>query len=181
MQSQHVVHLRSAGIERAATLGLSDRRVMSMSKHTTDQYGRAYGTQLDPRVMLAMSGHIRGEPWFVPRAEVELPTAERDYIRHVFPQYERWVAEFRGPNGCVDKIAPVNFLNKLIPFAARVVIQDAPYWIRYFPNHQYSRFFINNMPDAYRFWCLNIAIPGASALGNDRNQQEIRNLNEAAR
>jgi Centromere DNA-binding protein complex CBF3 subunit, domain 2 len=139
--SQHVVHLRSAGIERASTMGLEDRRIASMSKHVSDQFGRSYSTQLDPVVMTAMSGCYGGEPWFVPRTEVSLPCTDSDSIRHVFPQYDRWIEQFTGPMGVKEKTSASNFLYKLIPFATRVVIQDAPYWLRQYPHHEYSVFF----------------------------------------
>jgi hypothetical protein len=37
------------------------------------------------------------------------------------------------------------------------------------------------MPGLYRNWCLNEAIPAAKRVGDERNGEGVRQLNEAAR
>lgn len=175
-----VTHLRSSGIERASFLGLDHRRIASMSKHYVDVFGRSYSTELDYQVMLAMAGFGTGDSWYVPRAEVSLPRPVERCVRDCFPRYDHWLQEFNSPRCCKEKRAARNFLVEFLPFVARVVIQDAPFWLREYPDHEFSKFFKCHMPDQYLAWC-RLARQQANALGARRDTAQVQGFGSAAR
>jgi hypothetical protein len=180
----HVTHLRSSGIERGSTAGLCSSTISTMSKHMTDKLNKYYMTELLPTVMSLMAGFGKDEPYFLPRSEVEIPYCSNNvYIRHVFPQYDRWLEEFSSEQGDKSKIAANNFLYKMIPFLARVVIQDAPYWLKYHPQHDWSVFLNSKVFQGrtdYKLF-LSTAIARASQLSGTRQGSGLRDLNEATR
>ena len=127
-------------MEQASSRGLSADELATMSKHRGERLFDAYLTELFPEVMLVMSGHARGEPYFVPCTEIkDFPYPLEECIRRLFPRYDTWVEQQRSQNGDKHESAN-NFLYVLIPFVSTVIMQDAPYWLKKFPRHPFSRF-----------------------------------------
>jgi hypothetical protein len=177
-----VTHLRSAGMEQgSARGGLLADQLATMSKHRGERLFDAYLTELLADVMLIMSGHGPNEPYFVPRTEIdELPYSLPQCIRRLFPNYDTWMEQLRSQNGDKHKSAE-NFLLKVIPLLTKVIIQDAPYWIKHFPNHEYSCRLSNLFPvQSFREWC-GWAIQKAQDISEARTINEVKYLNDAAR
>jgi hypothetical protein len=137
-------------------------------------------------VLLMMSGFIQeGASYFVPRTQVEIPAEylpDNEYVTHIFPRYRVWCEEARSPSGDKNKIATKNFLEKTLPYLARVVIQDAPYHLKHYPNSKFSKFFraqvIHDHP-AYAEYCSS-TIGRAEEIARARNRNLTRDLNVAA-
>jgi hypothetical protein len=179
----HLTHLRSAGLEQASTWGLDCFRLATMSKHLVDKINRFYMAESNREVLSMMAGFIQEfESYFVPRTHVEIPFKENNvYVGHIFPRYDAWVEEFESRNGDKNKIAAGNFLYKTLPLLARVVIQDAPYHLKKYPDSEFSQFFkgqvVIKYPE-YGEYC-STAIAKAEELANSRNANQTRDLNAA--
>lgn len=179
----HLTHMRSAGMEFASAEGLDASIIATMSKHILDKIHGHYMTELCRVVLIVMAGFEKDDKYFVPRTEVQIPFEHNnEYVTHVFPNYRIWIEELQSGNGDRHKKAAENFLYKLLPYLARVVIQDAPYWLRYYPTHHWSEFLRTNFlcrPE-YKDFC-DQAINKASDIATSRQVNGIENLNEAAR
>jgi hypothetical protein len=167
-------------MEQASSAGLTADEVATMSKHRGERLFDAYLTELFPEVMLVMSGHRYKDTWFVPRTEVEeLPYSLDICIRKLFLHYDSWLEQLRSPSGDKHESAK-NFLLVLIPHLTRVVFQDAPYWLKYFPNSTWSRFLSNLLPvHFFREWC-NEAIVKAKQIDDMRAVNQVDTFNTAA-
>ena len=177
-----VTHLRSSGIEQASGAGgLSSDAVSTMSKHNQDRLFQCYMTELYEPVMRVMAGFRQSDPYFVARTEIPLPYSQDDfeYVKHVFPLYEVWLNQYNSPQGDKHKSAK-NFLYQTIPFLARVVLQDGPYWIKHYPNHPYTSTLLSRMQPHYINWSRR-AIQEAQELQDRRDIDNIQNLNAGAR
>jgi hypothetical protein len=176
-----MTHLRSCGMEHASASGLPADMIATMSKHRGERLFDAYMTELFPEVMLVMSGHRPKDSYFVPRTEIEeFPYSMDECIKKLFPHYDRWVGQLKSRRGDKHESAK-NFLFKLLPFLTRVIFQDAPYWLKFFPNHTFSRFLSNRLPYApFRQWCEG-AIIKAKSISDQLAINEVSTLNEAAR
>lgn len=134
-------------------------------------------------VLSMQSGFVQeGEKYFVPRTHVPIPFEENDvYVTHVFPNYLTWVREFQSPQGDKDKKSATSFLYKILPNLARVLIQDAPYHLKKYPNSAFSKFFRAHMCCKYPEYAefCGEAISKAGAIAEARNTQETRDLNPA--
>lgn len=180
----HLTHLRSSAMEQASTWGLDCFRLATMSKHLLDKINRFYMAESNRDVLHMMSGfREENDAYFVPRTHVEIPfLANNEYVSHIFPNYQKWLSEFKSPQGDKNRLAAGNFLYKVLPYLARVVIQDAPYHIKKYPDSEFSRFFVQNVmlkhPE-YHEYC-STAIGQAAEIAAARNHQETANLNSAA-
>jgi hypothetical protein len=176
-----ITHLRSAAMEQCSAAGLTADQIATMSKHRGERLFDAYLTELFPEVMLVMSGHRPGDTWFVPRTEVEeLPYTLDVCIRKLFLHYDVWLDQMRSARG--DKhLSAKNFLLDLIPYLTRVVFQDAPYWLKYYPKCTWSKCLSNLLPvHSTRVWCAE-AIVKAQQISDMRAINEVDQLNTAAR
>jgi hypothetical protein len=64
---------------------------------------------------------------------------------------------------------------------ARTVIQDGPYWIRDFPNHELARLLVSRMDAGYLRWARQTAIPEADRIADLRDVGNMDRLNDATR
>lgn len=175
-----VTHLRSSGMERASTRGLNADEVATMSKHKKERIFESYMTELYPSVMQVMAGFRKEESYFVPRIEVELPCELQYLIRYCFPAYDNWLSDWNEGQGSGDRHASTrNFLTELIPFISRVIVQDLPWWLKYFPNHPYSIFVRQKFPiEIWRDWAPQ-AIIKAREIANSRATRSMEVFNRS--
>ena len=138
----HLTHLRSSAIEQASTWGLDVFRIATMSKHMVDKINRFYMSESNRDVLSMMSGfREEGARYYVPRTLIQVPFSHnKEYVTHIFPGYKRWLQELNSKEGDKD-LSAKNFLHKVLPLLARVVIQDAPYHLHKYPNSPFSKFF----------------------------------------
>ena len=177
-----VTHLRGSGIERASAKGCNADEVTTMSKHSKERVFDSYMTQLYPPILMVMAGFEKSDSYFVPRTEVELPYSLDDCILMVFPKYPEWQAEWNWGKGDGDPHKSAeNFVTQVLPYIVRVLVQDAPYWLKYYPNSTYSRYMRQKFPmEFWREWCPR-AIQEASRIQSERATVNVQALNQSAR
>jgi hypothetical protein len=147
-----VLHLRVHGIEYGSTEGLGDEDVASISKHNEDgKLGKVYMTELRPHAMKVMAGCGKDEPYFVSRTLLELPWTDEECCHFIFPQVDTWREQAASVNGDNSEAAR-NFLFEVLPFLARVAVEDGIYFLRDYPNHEVSLRLKNVMPAIYERW-----------------------------
>ena len=150
-----------------------------MSKHCHDgRLFEAYITELFAPVMRVMAGFKQTATYHVPCTEVEPDCDAAECTRRVFPMWETWKEQQRSPHGDKHKSA-VNFLYHVLPFCARVIYQDEPYWLKHYPLHEYSRFLHSKMPPSYPVWART-AIQKAKDLADAGNLVNIEGMSECS-
>jgi hypothetical protein len=85
-----------------------------------------------------MSGHKKGDTcYFVPRTQLPLARSVEAYCRLLLPDLAKWRREAKSPQGdkstCCDK-----FLNEILPYFVKVLVQDGIYLVDEFPEHPIS-------------------------------------------
>jgi hypothetical protein len=176
-----VTHMRTAGIENASARGeLTADETATMSKHSTERIFEAYLTELFPPVMRVMAGFQKNDTYFVPRVEVAPPFTAEEMSNLVFPQISKWRQQHSSEEGDPSEAAR-NFLYEVLPMLARVVMQDGPYWIRDYPNHELTRLLVSRMDAGYYRWAKQTAIPEANQIADLRDIGDMERLNDATR
>ncbi len=177
-----VTHMRTAGMERASAQGgLNAEQIATLSKHRAERIFEAYLTELMPSVLQVMAGLRQNDPYVVPRTEVELPFDPQVCLRLVFPQIDHWRMQLSLHNGDQHQSAH-NFLYGTLPFLAKVLFQDFPYWFALNPEHEFCRMFRSKMPANFEVagWAQNCTRQATQIL-NARDAQSVQNLNDGAR
>jgi hypothetical protein len=174
-----VTHLRSCGMSYASIEGLAADLLATMSKHRGERIFEAYMTELMPIVMKVMAGFGKAETYFVPRSELQLPFSDEEATRLCFPLITRWKEQQASADGDKDTSA-VNFLYKLLPFLSRVILQDGPFWLRFYPNHRHSQLLRSRMPQVYLRWAEG-AIQMANEIRDTRDIRHLDNMNDGVR
>jgi hypothetical protein len=127
---------------------LNAKEIVTLSKHKTERIFEAYLTELYPPVLGVMGGFcVAGDPYVVPRTEDPLSLKDEAATRAVFPKIELWRAQQAGANGNKHEAAR-NFLHATLPFLARVLLQDAPWWMASYPNSMFARRLFQKQDDA---------------------------------
>ena len=125
-----------------------------MSKHRHGKIEKSYLTELFPPVMRLMANMEKNEDTDFPRTLLDLPWTTEALFTIIFTKRITWLAQWSCENDGKSKAAD-NFLNKILPFLAKVVVQDGIYYIRDFPEHQYSRLLKKVMPPDFERWAQN--------------------------
>ena len=146
-------HMRKAGTEYASSRGrLAPSVIATGTKHKGPNQTKlesTYITELHQDLLKCMAGFPDSE-YFVPRTRIAVDTWwDIDLTRTIFPQYDRWVSEVEDEDIGDDSSAAQNFVYDLLPWLARVVVQDGCYWIVKFPNHDISRMLHHILPRDY--------------------------------
>lgn len=85
--------------------------------------------------------------------------------RKLFLHYPRWLTEHESG---LKWECGTNFLHKLLPFLARVLVQDGVYWVAMYPLHEVSQLLIAVFGERYLEWA-------------DRQREAVRNVEEDAK
>jgi len=177
-----VTHMRTAGMERASAQGgLNAEQIATLSKHRAERIFEAYLTELMPSVLQVMASLRQNDPYVVPRTEVELPFEPEVCLRLVFPQIDQWRMQLSLHNGDRHQSAH-NFLFGTLPFLAKVLFQDFPYWFALNPEHEFCRMFRSRMPASFEVagWAQSCTRRATQIL-NARDAENVQNLNDGAR
>ena len=129
----------------ASKEGLNADQLATMSKHREERTFDSYMTELFPDMMCIMSGNKSNGTRLIECVEVELGFSLEACIGWLFPHINQWVTERESNNGD-NQQSSYDFLYNLIPFLTYVAVKDAPYWLKYFPQHKYSLFIGNKLP-----------------------------------
>jgi hypothetical protein len=85
-----------------------------------------------------MAGFLKEQGYFVPRALLKLPHPVEWYAKKLLPNLPMWRRQLKSRHG--DKsVCGKKFLNELIPFFVEVAVQDGIYFVRDFPDHDFSK------------------------------------------
>jgi hypothetical protein len=159
-----VTHLRKQGIDKAKQGGASREDISQQTGHGKECIDVSYLPELPPDVMHVAAGlSLRhGETmYFVSRVFIrfddpDLPlvpdnpnVSDAELAGMIFLHYQRWVREhesgLKWPCG-------TNFLKKLLPFMARVLVQDGVFWVEMDPQHEVSRLLVSVFGERYIQW-----------------------------
>ncbi|MEL7342862.1 MAG: hypothetical protein AAGM67_20425 [Bacteroidota bacterium] len=140
-------HVRKAGIDRNSMAGCSRESIGQMSKHMTAKIDTAYLPELPSEAMHAGAGFSvhPAEAYFVPRASLILPWTQLQIELAIFPHLPRWRAELESEQGDSGPAA-TNFIRKLLPFLARVAVQDGIHWVERMPEHPVTLLLLRSLP-----------------------------------
>ena len=183
-----IVHMRSAGIEHASAVGELDASAVStLSKHQKSNLDKVYMTELFPPVLRVMAGFSTNEYqhktnsnfYHVPRTLLHLPWSDQEVTKFIFPQIDIWHLQFNSPEGDKSEAAR-NFLFGVLPFLAKVVVQDGIYWLKEYPKHEISRLILEAMPENYERWCREMR---EKIAVDEKNNNDVlaSTLNEGAK
>jgi hypothetical protein len=159
---EKVTHMRKSGTEYASARGgLTPHLIVTMTKHKMQGLSKidtAYMTELHPKVLLVMSETLCRQ-YFNPRCELQFKpefnddhaddhNGYEDIPKLVIPDidvYKQQILDSPHDLG----IAACYFVDKLLPFLARIVLQDGIYWVSKFPNHSVSQLLLAKLPASY--------------------------------
>jgi hypothetical protein len=159
-----VTHLRKQGIDKAKQGGASREDITQQTNHGNESIDVSYLPELPPDVMHIAAGlSLRhGETmYFVGRVFIrfddpDLPLvpdnpniSDTELAGMLFVHYHRWVREHESG---LEWPCGTNFLKKLLPFLARVLVQDGVFWVEMDPQHEVSRLLISVFGERYIEW-----------------------------
>jgi hypothetical protein len=174
-----VTHLRKQGIEQASTWGLLTPQEISLqSKHNLLGKIDCYCTEMYPPNLLVGAAFKPEEEYFLARGKWEPSISYGDYLHRIFPKLEEWRGQFLSPDGDKSKAA-MNFLWMTLPYMALVVVQDGPFWLREFPEHEISKLLLERMPADYQRksqWVRG----KVAELDKAHEESKVKDLNKAA-
>ena len=168
-----VTHNRKAGIEAASAAGLDAQSIGTMSKHNSERgsskLNTAYVTELFPPVMLWASGYDRTDihSYNNPRTRLTMPDNNIEHI--LFPRLAEWREQQESDRGDNRECAE-HFLSCVVPYIAKVIVQDGIHWIKNYPRNEASLLLLSMMPATYPDWALD-------ARRKNRNQaRDVENV-----
>lgn len=176
----HVTHLRWSGIEQASRHGLQDNEISTMSGHIDSKIQRCYLTSLFPKLMKVMAGFRIGDPYFVPRTHIPYGpygTLEAA-VNAVFPDNKIWKEQMEGSDGDTHQSAK-NFFTDLLPFLTMVIVQDAPLWLKHYPDHEHSRLLRTRLGQPFVKWA-EMALRDMHRISVERTCMGVPDLSIAA-
>jgi hypothetical protein len=175
-----VTHLRKQGIDKAKQGGATREDISQQTGHGKESIDISYLPELPPDVMHIAAGFSlrQGESMyllcrvFIRTDDPEFPLVEADpnisdagLARKLFLHYPRWLTEHESG---LKWDCGTNFLHKLLPFLARVLVQDGVYWVAMYPMHEVSRLLISVFGERYLEWA-------------DRQREAVRHVEEDAK
>ena len=163
-------YIRTSGVDEAGYEGeLLQDAITTMSKHTRNKFDVFYMCELSPDVLKVLAGFHKRDIYTVPRTDITFEElTNTPIVELIFPNINIWKAQRDGIDG--DKsVAARNFLDELLPFLARVVLQDGIFFMHDFPRHLVSQYLRNlrNTNTTFERWAntqrhkLNQALPPA--------------------
>jgi hypothetical protein len=96
-------------------------------------------------------------------------------VLRVFPKIDDWRMQMTDPVRGDESEAAQNFLNMLLPYLARVLLQDSIYWI----THEAKRLLLHIMPPTFQQWAVG-ARQWCRVQQLNFAQSQITALNQAA-
>ena len=120
----------------------------AMLKHSGETFGHSYMMEQFPIMTGVMSGNKPHGTSVMEHAEEESGCTFEECIWWLLPHFVQWQMERESENGDKHKSAS-NFLYDLIPFLTYVAVQDVPYWLKHFPQHEYSLYIGSKLPPEF--------------------------------
>lgn len=136
--------------------GLTEGAVTTMTKHRDNNFTRSYRAEMSVQIACTLAGFLPKEDddqYYVPRANIPLPNnLDNDkekfdaLVDHLFPSIKVWKQELLSPEG--DKghyESAIHFLTQVLPWFAKVILQDGPIWLQMFPNNSAKNVLVHKM------------------------------------
>jgi hypothetical protein len=133
------------------------------------------GPMTNRPVLESMAGFpmMNGE-YFVARTRIDVeawfPGGLDEIVLLLFPQYLDWCEQQEDDIAGDDSLCAESFLHEVIPFFAKVIVQDGCFWIDRYPDHVVSRTLRSVLP-------ADFAIQAAAARQWCRMQEREHELN----
>jgi len=127
-----------------------------------------------------LAGLYQNDPYVVPQMEVELPFKSQVCLRLVFPQIDQWRIQLSLHNGDKHQFTH-NFLYGTLPFLAKVLFQDFPYWFALNPEHEFCQMFWSRLPPSFEVagWGQSCTWQATQIL-NGQDATNVQILNDRA-
>jgi hypothetical protein len=87
--------------------------------------------------------------------------------------------KFGNLNDGDQHLSATNFFQELIPYLTTIILQDGPLWLKFYPQHEYSRALLNRLGPSYVRWA-RWAYLKIEENNRTLNQAHIPDLNAAA-
>lgn len=128
-----------------------------MTKHRDNNFSKSYRSEICKQIACTLAGFLPKEPdddkYFVPRARIPLPNqlGEDDkkfdeLVNHLFPPLQTWKDELESPRGDKDhKESAKHFLDVIIPWFAKILMQDGVVWLEKMPQNSALALFLSRM------------------------------------
>ena len=152
IDSCKVTHQRTTAIQHAGLEGLGPTQINYFTHHMLEKQHSAYAAVTDRDTCKVMAGFRLQDSYFVPCGDLPLPHPLHFYTNRLLPRLHLWRRQSTHRHG--DKSSCCrNWLQGLLPWFVRVLVQDGIYFIRDYPEHELSNFLRNNIA-GYERWAL---------------------------
>jgi hypothetical protein len=86
-----------------------------------------------------MAGFRKESPYFVARANLNLPKSVEWYCKKLLPALATWRQQAGSRRGDKSTLCD-KFLNYLLPYFVEVLVQDGVYFVKDFPDHPMTQY-----------------------------------------
>jgi hypothetical protein len=136
VESCKLTHNRTHAVQLGGSEGLAPWQLNTFIKHMLDKLNLAYQPEMNQEAKV-MAAFDKDEPYSYGSSNVGHPIAIPVLLDYLLPNYCSWCHQsnlVRGDkSSCCRK-----FLNQVLPFLVKVLVQDGIYLVRDFPNHPMS-------------------------------------------
>ena len=152
-----LLFVRKFGIAHLTAQGLTESEVTTMTKHRDNNFSKSYRSEICKQIACTLAGFLPKEPdddkYFVPRAHIPLPNqldedAQKfdELVNHLFPPLQKWKDELASASGDKDhKESAKHLLGVVIPWFAKILIQDGVVWLEKMPQNSALMLFLSRM------------------------------------
>lgn len=127
-----------------------------MTKHRDNNFTRSYRAEMCVQIACTLAGFLPKEDddkYFVPRAHTQLPNnldndkqKYNELVDHLFPVLKVWKEELESEDGDKDHYeSAYHFLNVVVPWLTKILIQDGVIWIKMFPSNSAKNILVHKM------------------------------------
>eukprot|EP00557_Chaetoceros_sp_GSL56_P010975 CAMPEP_0176477780 /NCGR_PEP_ID=MMETSP0200_2-20121128/821_1 /TAXON_ID=947934 /ORGANISM="Chaetoceros sp., Strain GSL56" /LENGTH=377 /DNA_ID=CAMNT_0017873645 /DNA_START=116 /DNA_END=1250 /DNA_ORIENTATION=+ len=128
-----------------------------MTKHRDNNFTRSYRAEMCVKIASTLAGFLPdstpNDSYFVPRANLKLPNnldndsvKFAELINHLFPPLQQWKHELASNDGDKEhQESASHFLNVVIPWFTKILLQDAVIWMKEFPANSAKNLLLHKL------------------------------------